>query len=1542
MPLSLNEDTVERKPLLDLSDQAAPPHTEAYQESQTAKLHLALGDQSPGLEGLANSMTTSGADSYKRILADRDHMQKLQTQNDVLDSILQADPSTITPEVVDVVQGLSSQQLSAPDRSDIIEREYAKKFVNVGVSTMENDIVEDSMNADPEKTYEMMDRAESFAYKSNYLNTILDQAQKSVDDQSWLGTVYNLGENMILGNYQTYNQVDLDNMSVLPGKNRLEGYAFLWSLQNPDEFKNYMDNIKADLESRNPYAFRDWFQGMVSFGNEDAALNTITAGMDLASLVPVGKLGTALKGLSKASAMNPAKLSEIAGVVGKNLDSGIGRVAEDVADGSLLGGIKNAKDLEKTVPNLMSPDKAMVGGSQLSKASYNRLTEALLGQQDLVRRVLSTNTIDRLTPEEVVSLRDDLASRFMKDNPQIGKNVISVEAPDTPDIGNVYNAKVIVGQRDGSLFESEKQAQNYVNRNIKFKQSDYQIVQKGDGYQVEINKTLDEDRLYDLKLDTNQQTPQSLSDFSRTLSSARSPVELLSPQQNVARSVLTTSKEKIDELFSEMVKPIGELSKKELNELDDLLFINQKGQKFYDNIGEFDQAFYDRWKKTPTDKQREAYFTYTNVSDLDLVVRDLDWYKQKAAKGFEDIDLDLHVDRTPETTEHWKQSFEGRVIDNLPYTDPTPFKVGIIQDGQLKTVKFSATMGQAGRDSIAKLQSEGYKIINAVDSNFNIDGKYLDYVVAKNFRRSRVGVKNVDRKAGGHKVVRDPYYIKQGRVAGDDDYKLYRGDQTFFNARTEKEANDFAKVLEEARQKLLSKSPDAAKFVRDNLPIPVREFMAGVADGSIDLTHPFVVTRSGQRAIDTSAYKALDLKDMTRSSHKPADQITGRFAGERSEADISAIRSEGDTRWKIEGAPYLSPLEAMKSASSDMISARLFNDYKIMTMKNFIREFSDVLDGSPSELKAQGLDVVQNPKFLQSAERSPELSRKVQQARNVSRSFNTLMDNSDAFSRNVELFKEKLLSPIIPKLGPRGQEWTTETMLSRSKNPAAWLKSLAFHTKMGFWNPTQYFKQANAAVNIVSVGGLNGMKSVGVYPLLRGAVMTNKAENLARLGEIAQKVGVMSKDDFLESMSLYKKSGFNDIGGDTAYLDDLRSPEFVESKFKKTTKGVMKTSATPFYEGERMSRLAAWNTAYLDKKAALKGKSLTRRDEADILYRAKTLIGNMTREANAPWQKGYVSVITQFFGYQARIMDQMLGKQLTAGEKARLFTAYSMMYGVPVGLASATGVLPIRDIVVQQMYEQGMDPQNPAAKPFIDGFVSAFTDYAFGKDWNISSSYGPGGLPTFYDMFRGDKTFADLLLGASGGIGADSMSAMLSGSWKGLKAILSETDDFDGGLYNLAADDFVKALRNITTVDSMYKMYHVYNAGTWMSKNGYDIAKMDMPDAVFAAITGLQPASVEQAFSKKSAAKSLKEGRTQAMFDLTKRLKDARRMESGETREQVIRQIKTEMELWGFNGHEKMQINKRAWDSKTLEDISLDQFEKEMKRKSPDEQGEGE
>ena len=207
--------------------------------------------------------------------------------------------------------------------------------------------------------------------------------------------------------------------------------------------------------------------------------------------------------ISGCSSIKENKKTYAGAGIGTAVGAGIGGIFGK-EKGALIGGVigggigayagnrldKQAKELEKTVPNALAPDALMNGGTMLAKASYLRIKDAILENTDLIRRILDTNKIDTLTPEELLYLRDDLSAQYMRDHPQISKNVIGVDILD-PDVANVYQARVLIGQRNGELFESKAQAQNYFNRFFKKMTDDYQIVQKGEGWQIQINKTLE-------------------------------------------------------------------------------------------------------------------------------------------------------------------------------------------------------------------------------------------------------------------------------------------------------------------------------------------------------------------------------------------------------------------------------------------------------------------------------------------------------------------------------------------------------------------------------------------------------------------------------------------------------------------------------------------------------------------------------------------------------------------------------------------------------------------------------------------------------------------------------------------------------------------------------------------------------------------------------------------------------------------------------------------------------------------------------------------
>src|SRR5690606_12797419 len=404
--------------------------------------------------------------------------------------------------------------------------------------------------------------------------------------------------------------------------------------------------------------------------------------------------------------------------------------------------------------------------------------------------------------------------------------------------------------------------------------------------------------------------------------------------------------------------------------------------------------------------------------------------------------------------------------------------------------------------------------------------------------------------------------------------------------------------------------------------------------------------------------------------------------------------------------------------------------------------------------------------------------------------------------------------------------------------------------------PKQFFVQANSLVNVFSIGGIDGLRGGLVYAPFRMAAQAGSPEVLKAIANAVSKTGVMKSDEFLESYRLYIKSGYHIVGKDTAFLDDIRGPELVRSAPGQAFHTTLSWGRTPFQEGERIVRIAAWNAAYLEKKKALKGKAISRRDEAEILKRAKDLGANMSRESNAAWQKGYASIFTQFFGYQARLTEQLLGKKLTRAERLRLFVGLSAVYGFPVGAGALTGVIPVRELVIDQLLQMGVDPgSDPAIEAMVDGFASAMVEYIVGdeRELNIAGRYGPGGLPNFWEFLSGDADAYELFLGASGSIAIQTATD----AWPFLKAVFSSFLDYEGSMYKLTAEDMIKPFRNISTVNDAVGLWQVYNLGIWASRNGVNIAEMDLPQAVVAVLTGLQPASIEEGFQKNEARKGL-------------------------------------------------------------------------------------
>jgi hypothetical protein len=131
----------------------------------------------------------------------------------------------------------------------------------------------------------------------------------------------------------------------------------------------------------------------------------------------------------------------------------------------------------------------------------------------------------------------------------------------------------------------------------------------------------------------------------------------------------------------------------------------------------------------------------------------------------------------------------------------------------------------------------------------------------------------------------------------------------------------------------------------------------------------------------------------------------------------------------------------------------------------------------------------------------------------------------------------------------------------------------------------------------------------------------------------------------------------------------------------------------------------------------------------------------------------------------------------------------------------------------------------------------------------------------------------------------------------------------------------------------MAKLYQVYNTGIWMSKNGTDMMKMDVPDAVIAALTGLQPGEIEDSFSKIRGMQGFKEWQNSQQKDFIKRYRQIMKMDDGATREKLTRELKAEVQMT-FAGDLRKQAEtwRYAYDNEMMNDSVNENYEKISKK----------
>lgn len=1093
-------------------------------------------------------------------------------------------------------------------------------------------------------------------------------------------------------------------------------------------------------------------------------------------------------------------------------------------------------------------------------------------------------------------------------------------------IGRTNQIAYQLGTPDGRTFESLKQASKYAKENYGLPQDSYSIYSLNPkSYYIVVSKTIDETDPDILKYAIQTDTKTPVSWTGAFLPYLRGAAGLSSDTLMQNLRISSHHAKALHEAFMVAAKDIGTLSKKELTRLEALMDAKRKVEKividpktlerktvvgeWFNTAAELENTYKKAFGEYPSENVVSAYFTHRQMYDFDLLHRNLKLYTEKTRKGFEIAKLYL-----PWTDDQgmirWTQQKEGvevKVLDEVPAGN---VDVLVLDSDTFLTHQFNT--GKAGIEGIKALQEKGYKILQLVAPDQRplkgVTTNYVNLVIAKDFDRVPLTVNQLPATEGGHIRYNENFFVKQPRFeVTENGEKLYLGDRSILGASSEAEAALHAKNIEIGRQLLVAgKIKELGEHLADKLPWTVGKFeelfmpkmsRSGqlVEEALLDKNTPIVWVADAQGTNDAAKTHAAELRQhfsgVRDTIDDPLNEMAGigkKFTGEKDTALHKIVRNEKNIL-EFQKARMISPLETLEQAWAEISRSMATDNLKIQAATTWVEEAADALQIPIEELRRNPWEALNNPQWNKQygdIARIRTLDAQRLQILNF-------LAQRDQLGTTMDWLRNKLLNSVFERKGQAAADWVDDHLLPNVRNPLAFMRSFAFHTKMGFFNPIQLFLQMNTLVNTWAITG--NVQRVGSalsgLMLMQMARVNRNPEILAALGKKAEKLG-WKPGEFEEMDQLFHKFSLHIVEGEVGTLDVMTNPKM----FKGIGGAFLDKGLIFFREGERAVRANAFAVAYKEFRDKFPTKVISNADENRILSRSEVLAGMMNRGDMALWQKGLTGPMTQFWGYQARIMEQLLGKTLTRAEKLRLGTAFAAMYGIPVSLSAATMFqIPgwSTDDLRQYALENNIDVNSGLLSVAMNGILAEVIRWMTSDEngqggvlLSIGDRYGPGGLPVIKNLLEAKDGVADAIIdlafGASGSTTRDFFAHVLPDDWDIIDATVNAPQ--------MTMVDFANMFSTISTVNNSTKLYWALTTHRNMTRDGMDLGDKSPLSAWISFTTGLEEQRFKDTFLKMDSLKDFKTATEELGKEYIKQIRQAKLLPAGS--EERARRIK--------------------------------------------------
>jgi len=1288
-----------------------------------------------------------------------------------------------------------------------------------------------------------------------------------------------------------------EETGFLPGNNR-QGQVDWFYNTDLNTAAPIVSNAAREMFRRNPTEALAWLSEMIEYSGTSQFLGNLTGVLDMSIAVPGGGIiplavaKNAAKSSAKVVAENILRTSAAKEVPKGAYKHAQGKLAE-VADSAVLekvfgkaavtGQVHSMVELAGEVPALLNP--ASVTGAPTNAYTSERIarmTQKLTeGRETLLSTLTDPLMVQRLEADsEAMRAAMDVAKRqFELEYSSASDRIIDVRPVNNADtLGGVDAIALDLGNADALPFKSKNQAKNIADNMLRLKNST--IVEVPGGYVIRHVKTIDETatEVRDLlTIETHHKTPVNIRNM--IFGWFRTADDLLPADIARDMKVATYGSSALLEAVKGVAKDIGNLSRTSRENLKNFLdyqkdLVDDKGLRGWNSrtLAEFEVDWHSRFGVNATEQEADAYFAFRQLHDFDYVVRNLGIYRDRVRLGLQENIIRFRgtvpkVSRRGNIVRQIETApIVGKTIDELPYDVDWDAGVAILdsETGSLETFRKNIH-GKSSelRQRFKNLQRAGYKLIQLTNNGWdafktsegllNVPQGRIQFMFVKDVETRPLSFKQVPYRMGSHVEYTPGWYIRQAQIedmnVGGINKYMYSGDVNVLHFQTEGEAKFWLPRIEKARQMYLDKDPNLQNYVETQTPFAWDRFNQmwrsdKNPNGLLNPRTPLMM--SATDATLDRAYKLSDLpeyrdREMIKAKDSPYNLEKGvnlEYAGER-DRSINTIITEGSPEapiYKLEPARTIDPLALLHRNTGRLLASRHLDDLKLKTAARFVEEFGQYLKGDLVELRRDPVSALFNGDWREGADRTTLAA-----AKNFRRTAIGFFGMKNDTQRTVDMLKQKVADQVMKHLGPKAFQLVDTRLLSRTNDPVHRMRQFAFDVKLGLFNPVQLFLQAQTWVHTAAIEGpVNTGKAMAANTLFAYLRYGADDKSIKAAAKTASKMG-WKEDEFIESYNAYRQSGMYVVGGEHGHMDDLLDPKVFHGKF-----GTFLDKGRIFFQmGERGVRNVAWNAAYLRWRQANPGKRFDNAAKTEVLNRADLLTMNMSRASNAAWQRGFASLPTQFFGYHARLMDQMLGKRLTWPEKLKVSVAYSTMYGIPAaGGAWVGGLWEPGEDLRRELINRGIEYDDTVFEGLVDGLPSMMMEWALGTDMNWNERYGPNGLPWLRELWEGDTEFADLVFGVSGSILKDTW-ALTNPFWAWFASAFNGTED---EWYTLTPNDFLRPASNISAVEQGRKLWDGIAMGKWFTKTGQEIGEVSQLEAGLNAVMGVQPQSFEEMY----------------------------------------------------------------------------------------------